>query len=104
MGTLDYLAPELIRGAPAKPPSDIYALGCVMFEATSGRPPFAGIGVLKVGMAHLQEEPPDPCAERDDLSRDFSWALLRALAKDPARRPPSAPAYGTMLRVAAGKR
>src|SRR4029077_12144314 len=41
IGTLDYLAPELIRGEPATPQSDLYALGCVAYECATGKPPFA---------------------------------------------------------------
>jgi serine/threonine protein kinase len=100
MGTLDYLAPELIEGNPASPLSDIYALGCVAFECIAGSPPFAGKSVFEVGLAHLQEAPPDPCANRDDLSPEFSWAILQALAKAPERRPTTATAYAVMLSLA----
>ena len=68
LGTLDYLAPELIRGEPAGPISDLYALGCVLFECLAGAPPFAGRGVLRIGMAHLEEEPGDPAAGRPDIA------------------------------------
>jgi serine/threonine-protein kinase len=101
VGTLDYLAPEIIRGAEAAPPSDIYALGCVIFECMAGVPPFAGRSVLKVGLAHLRDEPPDPGADRADLPPMLGWAVLRALAKDPNRRPPTATAFAHMLHMAA---
>jgi len=101
LGTLDYLAPELIRGAPAGPASDIYALGCVAFECLAGTPPFAGRSVLQVGVAHLQEEPPDPVAGRSDVPSAVSWAVRRVLAKDPGRRPQTALAFSRMLQVAA---
>ncbi|HEV8650896.1 MAG TPA: serine/threonine-protein kinase [Actinomycetes bacterium] len=101
LGTLDYLAPELIRGVPAGPPSDIYALGCVVFECMAGVPPFAGKSVLEVGVAHLQQEPPDAAAGRADLSPMLSWAVRQALAKDSSRRPTTATAFARMLRVAA---
>jgi serine/threonine protein kinase len=101
LGTLDYLAPELIRGEPATPLSDLYALGCVLYEGLAGAPPFAGRGVLRVGMAHLQEEPGDPAAGRDDVPAALSWTVRQALAKDPARRPTGAAALARMLRLAA---
>jgi serine/threonine protein kinase len=101
VGTLDYLAPEIIRGAEAGPPSDLYALGCVIFECMAGVPPFAGRSVLKVGLAHLRDEPPDPGAHRADLPPMLGWAVLRALVKDPNRRPPTATAFAHMLRMAA---
>jgi serine/threonine-protein kinase len=101
VGTLDYLAPEVIGGAPAGPASDLYALGCVVFECMAGVPPFADRVGLQVGMAHLRDEPPDPVADRADLPAMLGWAVRRALAKDPNRRPPSAGALAHMLRMAA---
>jgi serine/threonine-protein kinase len=100
MGTLDYMAPELIKGEPASPASDLYALGCVIYECITGAPPFAHKSMLQVGLAHLGEDPPDPLVARPDLPKDLSWAVLQALAKEPERRPPTATAYGHMLRVA----
>jgi serine/threonine protein kinase len=101
VGTLDYLAPELIRGEEATPATDLYALGCVVYECVAGQPPFAGKGILEIGMAHLDEEPPDPLDTRPDLPSGLTWALKQALAKDPAERPPTAAAYANMLSVAA---
>ena len=95
MGTLDYLAPELIRGEEATPASDVYALGCVAFECLTGQPPFADRSVFGVGTAHLTDDPPDPPA-----SPQLAWALLRALEKEPAARPPTATTYAHLLRAA----
>ena len=95
LGTLDYLAPELIRGGDATPASDIYALGCVAFECVAGKPPFGDRSLFGVGTAHLEDDPPDPPA-----SPDVSQALLLALAKDPAARPPTATMYAHLLRAA----
>ena len=90
MGTLDYLAPELIRGDEATRGSDIYALGCLVYECLTGTTPFGGRSVFQIGLAHLDEEPPDPCEARADCPPELAAAaLLRALAKDPAERPPS---------------
>jgi len=100
MGTLDYLAPELIRGDPATPLTDLYALGCVAFECVAGRAPFAEKSLFEVGLAHLEEQPPDPCTDRPELPAGFSAALLVALEKDPAQRPASAGAYADGLRGA----
>jgi serine/threonine protein kinase len=102
MGTLDYLAPELIRGQPATPASDIYALGCVVFECLTGHAPFAEKTVFQVGTAHLEETPRDPSADRDDAPEGLGWAVLRALEKDPAARPPSVKAYAQMVAVGSG--
>jgi serine/threonine protein kinase len=101
VGTLDYLAPEIIGGAAAGPASDLYALGCVIFECMAGVPPFADRDGLQVGMAHLRDEPPDPGADRADLPPMLGWAVRRALVKDPNRRPHSASAFAHMLRMAA---
>jgi serine/threonine protein kinase len=101
LGTANYLAPEVIRGQSATPLSDLYGLGCVLFECLAGASPFAGRGVLRVGMAHLQEEPGDPAAGRDDVPPALGWTVRQALAKDPADRPPSAVALARMLRLAA---
>jgi serine/threonine protein kinase len=102
LGTLDYLAPELIRGDEATPSCDVYALGCVVFECIAGTPPFGGRNLLQVGTAHLEEEPPDAAAGRDDVPDAVSWAVGRALAKQPASRPPTATALASLLHVAAG--
>ena len=100
MGTLDYLAPELIRGEPATPLTDVYALGCVAFESVTGKAPFADKSLFQVGIAHLEEPPPDPSEDRPDLGPGVAAALLTALEKDPAARPPSAGAYAELLRAA----
>jgi serine/threonine-protein kinase len=100
MGTLDYLAPELIRGQPATAATDIYALGCVAFECVAGRAPFGDKSAFQVGLAHLEEAPPDPTAERADAPAQFSAAILSALEKDPDRRPETAGAYASLLRAA----
>jgi serine/threonine protein kinase len=98
LGTLDYLAPELVRGEPATPASDIYALGCVTFECLAGRPPFADRSLFGIGTAHLEDEPPDI-----GPSPEVSWAVLRALAKDPAARPPTATTYAHLLSASAAR-
>jgi serine/threonine-protein kinase len=102
MGTLDYLAPELIKGAPATPLTDIYALGCVAFECASGHAPFADHSMFQVGLAHLEEPPPDPVADRPDLGPAVSAALLSALEKSPDARPQTATAYADLIRAAVG--
>lgn len=106
MGTLDYLAPELIKGRPAAPASDIYALGCVVFECIAGRAPFADRSVFQVGLAHMEAQPPDPgkVAGRTDLPEGLSKAVLWALEKAPDERPRTATAYARMVSVGGGVR
>jgi serine/threonine-protein kinase len=102
MGTLDYLAPELIKGEPASPATDIYALGCTIYECVAGQPPFADKEGIQVGLAHVAEPPPDLSEFRDDLPPGFADAVLSALAKDPQQRPQTAVEYGRRLAEAAG--
>jgi serine/threonine protein kinase len=104
LGTLNYLAPEVLRREPVGPLSDVYAFGCVLFECLSGKAPFAGRGLLRVGMAHLEELPGDPAAGRDDVPEGVGWTVRQALAKNPARRPPGAGTLARMLRLAAEER
>jgi serine/threonine-protein kinase len=101
VGTVDYLAPEVIRGEQAGPAADIYALGCVTYECIAGRPPFGGTSIGEAALAAIQQEPADPCRDRDDLPGALSFAVLQALAKAPADRPPTAAAYALMLRISA---
>jgi serine/threonine-protein kinase len=102
MGTLDYLAPELVKGEPASPATDIYALGCTVYECIAGQPPFGDKEGIQVGLAHVAEPPPPLSEFRDDLSPEFEAAVLSALAKDPQQRPQTAVEYGDRLAQTAG--
>jgi serine/threonine protein kinase len=99
LGTLDYIAPELIRGEEPSPASDLYGLGCVLFEGLTGAPPFGGRSFFEVGMGHLEDQPPDPRARRPELPRAVAETVLAALAKDPGERPPTASAFARELAV-----
>jgi eukaryotic-like serine/threonine-protein kinase len=99
VGTVDYLAPEVIRGEPASPASDVYALGCVVHACLAGRPPFAGLDFPGTCLAHLQSPPPDLRAVRRDVPEALLWAAARALAKEPAERPATGAAYARLLRA-----
>jgi serine/threonine-protein kinase len=101
LGSMDYMAPEQIRGEEVTAQSDVYALGCVMIECLTGAPPFADRQGMRILWAHLQEDPPDPSAGRDDVPPDVGWAITRALEKEPEKRPPTATAYAHMVRIAA---
>jgi serine/threonine-protein kinase len=101
VGSVDYLAPELIRGQQADHSSDIYALGCLLYECLAGTPPFAGKAFVETLLAHVQDEPRSLGELRADVPESVSWTILKALAKDPAERPASAAAYARLLRVSA---
>jgi serine/threonine-protein kinase len=100
IGTPHYLAPELIEGGEATQASDLYGLGCLLYECLVGEPPFAGRRLAEVGFAHLAEPPPDPRELRPELSSEVSLTLLTALEKDPAARPTSGTALARMLHLA----
>jgi len=95
-GTPHYTAPELIEGAPASDASDIYALGCLLWEAASGSPPFAGRSVLEIGVAHLADTPEPP----SDWPSDLAFALTAPLAKHPEERPATGHALAALVRIA----
>ncbi|MBV9606630.1 MAG: serine/threonine protein kinase [Solirubrobacterales bacterium] len=97
LGSMDYMAPEQIRGEQVGAATDIYALGCVMYECMCGRPPFAEVQGMRILWAHLQDPPPDPRSVRADIPERFSQTLLVALAKDAAQRPQTAGEYARML-------
>jgi serine/threonine protein kinase len=95
VGSLHYLAPELIDGGAATPASDVYALGCLLFECLTAAPPFTGTAA-EVGYAHLAEPPPRPPGASDEVA----LALLTALEKEPSARPTTATALARMLHLA----
>jgi serine/threonine protein kinase len=102
LGSLDYMAPEQIRGEDVSPATDVYALGCVMWESLTGGPPFGGRPSMRVLFAHLQEPPPDLTEIRRDLDPTVARAVIRALEKEPDDRPPSAESYVSGVGRAAG--
>jgi serine/threonine-protein kinase len=93
LGSLDYMAPEQIRGEDVSAATDIYALGCVVHECLTGTPPFGGRPSMRVLFAHLQEPPPDISTLRRDISPAVAKAVSRALEKEPEDRPPTATGY-----------
>jgi serine/threonine protein kinase len=100
VGSLDYMAPEQIQGDEVSAASDIYSLGCVMFECLEGRPPFGNRQGLRILWAHLNEEPADP----ESVTPQLAGALKAALRKAPEERPASGAAYTAELVRAAGIR
>ncbi len=84
-GTPAYMAPEQWRGRPCAA-SDVYALGCVLFELLTGDPPFDG-SLPQLMLAHLERRAPRPSWLRAGVPFELERCILRALAKDPATRP-----------------
>jgi serine/threonine protein kinase len=99
VGTLDYLAPELIRGDPATPASDVYAFACLVYECLAGAPPFSSRSMFEIGYAHLNDAPAGLHGHVPGVSDELDRALLRGLEKEPSRRPHRAGAYAGMLRI-----
>ena len=87
---VSYMAPEAIRGTPLDPRADIFSFGCVMYEALTGRPPFAGMTAEEIASAVLNEQPVSPKKVRPDADTDAVAIIGRCLFKDPARRPATA--------------
>ncbi|PLW73947.1 serine/threonine protein kinase, partial [Streptomyces sp. DJ] len=92
LGTVGYLAPERAKGGPAGFASDVYALGCVLYELLSGRPPFEADNPAAVLFQHVDSDPEPLARTRSDVPRAMEAFLLRMLAKDPAARPTAAEA------------
>src|SRR4051812_33814523 len=100
IGTVDFMAPEHLRGEPTDARSDVYALGCVLHAALTGTPPYRRETVPATITAHLHELPPRP-SETLGVPVAFDSVIARALAKDPAHRYPSAGDLGRAARAAA---
>ena len=99
---VDYIAPEQLLGQDVDARADIYALGCVLFEALTGVEPFQR-AVAEAGLlARLEAAPPMPSSVRPDLPRAFDEVVARAMARDPAERYPSGGDLGEAALVAAG--
>lgn len=87
-GTWNYLAPERAEGAPGSPATDVYSVGCLLWETLTGAPPYSGSDV-EVAMAHLHAPVPQ-LPEVDPFAQRANPVLARALAKDPTERPETA--------------
>jgi len=101
VGTLDYAAPEQLRGDPLDARTDIYALGCLLYQLLTGRVPYPlGSAGAKV-WAHVSDPPPVPSTTAPDLPKEIDEVIARAMAKDPTRRYHSAGDLGRAARAAA---
>jgi eukaryotic-like serine/threonine-protein kinase len=93
LGTAAYLSPEQAQGHPVDARSDLYSLGCVLYELLCGSPPF-GSGVdrspVAIATRHVRELPEPPSARNPQVDPALDQVVLTALAKDPAQRYQSA--------------
>jgi serine/threonine-protein kinase len=86
LGTVEYAAPEQIEGGPVDARTDVYALGCVLYECLTSSPPFAHGTEHAVLHAHLVDPPPSVTRLRPELPHALDGVIATALAKDPAER------------------
>jgi hypothetical protein len=99
MGTPSYMAPEQAAGKNEEVDraSDVYALGAILYELVTGRPPFKGAGLMETIRQVLQDPVPPPTAIRPGVPPDLEGLILQALAKDKSRRLPNAGAFAKAL-------
>jgi eukaryotic-like serine/threonine-protein kinase len=90
LGTAAYVAPEQVCAEPLDGRADLYSLGCVLFEALSGRQPFTGDSPVSVAAARLESEPPPLRAVRPDVPKGLEAVTARLLARRPGDRFPDA--------------
>ena len=90
MGTATYFSPEQAEGAGVDARSDIYSLGVVLFEMTTGRPPFLGDSPVAVASKHVRDQPPLPRDLDPSVPPALEAVIMTAMAKSPANRYPTA--------------
>ncbi|MDT5260062.1 MAG: eukaryotic-like serine/threonine-protein kinase, partial [Mycobacterium sp.] len=86
IGTAQYLSPEQARGESVDARSDVYSLGCVLYEILTGEPPFTGDSPVAVAYQHVREDPVPPSKRHEGISADLDAVVLKALAKNPDNR------------------
>ena len=86
IGTAQYLSPEQARGVKVDARSDVYSLGCVLYEILTGEPPFVGDSPVAVAYQHVREDPVPPSGKHGGISPELDAVVLKALAKNPENR------------------
>ncbi|HEY2812935.1 MAG TPA: protein kinase [Acidimicrobiales bacterium] len=100
LGTAKYLAPEQVEGSPVDARTDVYALGVVLYEMLCGRTPFSADTAAATALARLHQEPMRPRNVRAGIPKPLEAVVMRALARNPDDRYPSAGAFRADLLVA----
>jgi eukaryotic-like serine/threonine-protein kinase len=90
LGTATYFSPEQAQGEPVDARSDVYSLGCVLYEMLTAHPPFTGETSVAVAYKHVKEEPVPPSRINPDVPVDLDAVVLKCLAKNPGNRYQSA--------------
>lgn len=104
IGTAQYLSPEQARGETVDARSDVYSLGCVLYEILTGEPPFVGDSPVAVAYQHVREDPVPPSRRHADVTPELDAVVLKALAKNPDNRYQSAAEMRTdLIRVHSGQ-
>jgi serine/threonine protein kinase len=86
LGTPHYMSPEQAQSRPIDARSDIYAVGVILYEAACGRKPIDGDSVFEILRRQVEEEPPPPRRFAPEIPLPYERVIVRAMAKDPARR------------------
>ncbi|MGD8850077.1 MAG: serine/threonine-protein kinase, partial [Anaerolineales bacterium] len=100
IGTPQYMSPEQARGDPVTPLADVYALGVVLYQMSTGKLPFNAESPLAIAMKHASEPLPHPNAINPNLPEAISYVLIKALEKRPEDRYPSAIALSEAFQAA----
>lgn len=90
VGTVVYMAPELMLGHQAEPRSDLYSLGVLLYELVTGRPPFLGDQFVAIISQHINSPPVAPSWHNPNVPQALETLILRLLAKTPQERPENA--------------
>lgn len=99
-GSAPYLAPEQALGEDTGPATDVYSLGCLLYELLTGRPPYVAEDAVGVVYQHLHADPVPPSERRRDLPPHVDAVVGRALRREPTDRYASAAEFAAVLREA----